>query len=83
MYSIDSHPRALGNLNGLHKQYISGTWGSTEDCDYDPEKTKPFATLRGFESLPKNDQVTSPSPKISQNFSRTSIELSRISQGYP
>jgi hypothetical protein len=32
-------------------------YGETGTCDFDPEKTKPFATLRGFESLPKNDQV--------------------------
>jgi len=38
-------------------QYESGMYGETGTCDFDPEKTKPFATLRGFESLPKNDQV--------------------------
>ena len=37
--------------------YTSGYYGQTEDCDFDPKKMKPFATVRGFESLPRNDQV--------------------------
>jgi len=37
--------------------YISGVYGTTESCDFDPAVTKPYATLRGFESLPKNDLV--------------------------
>lgn len=36
--------------------YTSGSFGSTGSCDFDPVKTKPYATLRGFESLPRNDQ---------------------------
>jgi len=38
--------------------YVSGTSGSSGSCDYDPKDTPSYATIRGFESLPRNDQDT-------------------------
>jgi len=46
-------------LFGLVKEeeypYTSGTFGATGDCKYDATNTSPTATLRGYETLPRND----------------------------
>ena len=53
-----SYVQLFGLATEEDYEYNSGSFGSTGSCDFDPEKTKAFATVRGFESLPKNDQVS-------------------------
>lgn len=52
-----SYIQLFGLATEADYSYTSGLYGDTGDCDFDPAVTKPYATLRGFESLPKNDQV--------------------------
>lgn len=63
MGSIPQLAYSYVQLFGLttDKEYIysSGYYGDTDPCEFDPDKMTTYATLRGFESLPKNDQVTS------------------------
>jgi len=51
-----SYIQLFGLATEADYSYTSGLYGDTGDCDFDPAVTKPYATLRGFESLPKNDQ---------------------------
>ena len=51
-----SYVQLFGLATEADYKYTSGNFGATGSCDFDPQDTKPFATLRGFESLPKNDQ---------------------------
>ena len=54
-----SYIQLFGLTTEKEYPYTSGYYGQTEDCEYDLKKMKPFATVRGFESLPRNDQVNS------------------------
>ena len=54
-----SYVQLFGLATEADYEYNSGSFGSTGSCDFDPEQTPAFATVRGFESLPKNDQVCS------------------------
>jgi len=51
-----SYVQLFGLATEADYKYTSGLFGATGTCDFDPKDTQPFATLRGFESLPKNDQ---------------------------
>ncbi len=52
-----SYVQLFGLTTDKEYYYSSGYYGDTDPCEFNPDQMKPYATLRGFESLPKNDQV--------------------------